>query len=166
MTGRVRYVAATLALAVVALGYFMIQGRPVRSGLRLEARPAASRPAAPPQVVPTARAILDRGAELPLTKEQRARLEALDRQWTSESAGLEAAVHQEEEAFAAFMQEAQAGGKTSVQELQRRSADLRELSGTLRERRQQHADSALHILTEQQRRMLSSLDASARHGGV
>jgi hypothetical protein len=116
--------------------------------------------------VPTARAILDRGAELPLTKEQRARLEALDRRWTSESAGLEAAVHQEEEAFAAFMQEAQAGGKTSVRELQRRSADLRELSGTLRERRQQHADSALHILTEQQRRMLSSLDASARHGGV
>ena len=119
-----------------------------------------------PSQLPTARIVLDRGTELVLTKGQRARLETLDRRWQSESGGLEAGVRREEEAFSRFMQKAQSGGKTSVQELQRRSADLRELSETLRERRQLHADATLEVLTDSQRQMLSTSAASARKGGA
>jgi hypothetical protein len=115
---------------------------------------------------PTARAILDRGAELSLTRDQKARLEALDRRWQAEAGRLEVAVHREEGTFGRFMQEAQTDGKTSVQEIQRRSADLRELSETLRERRRQHAEAALDVLTETQRQVLSTSAASARHGGA
>lgn len=40
------------------------------------------------------------------------------------------------------------------------------LSQTLRELRQRHAESALELLTEPQRRMLTGLAASVRHGGA
>jgi len=165
MSQRVRVLAATLALTAIALGYFLVQRAPERSGPRLEPRPAAARPVAPPPL-PTARMLLDRANDLALTRGQTTRLEALDRQWKVESAGLDTAARQEQEAFSQFMQEAQAGGKTSVQEIQRRSADLRELSETLRERRQQHAEAALEVMTESQRQMLSTSAASARHGGA
>ena len=165
MSGRLRYLAATLALTAIALGYYLVQWAPARQGPHLEPRPATARPAAPP-LLPTARMILDQGTELALSKGQRAHLETLDRRWQSESSGLEAAVRWEEEAFSRFMQEAQAGGKTSVQEIQRRSADLRELSETLRERRQLYAEAALEILTDSQRRMLSTLAASRGQGGA
>jgi LmbE family N-acetylglucosaminyl deacetylase len=110
--------------------------------------------------------LLDRANDLALIPGQKARLETLDRQWKVEAAGLEAAVRQEQEVFSRFMVEAQAGGKTSMPEIQRRSADLRELSETLRERRQQHAKAALEVLGESQRQMLSPSAASARHGGA
>ena len=99
-----------------------------------------------------------------MTPAQTARLEALDRRWQAEVAALEAAVRQEEAGFAEFMQEAQGAAKTSVQEIQRRSADLRTMSETLRERRQMHADAVLDVLTESQRQMLTGMAASTRGG--
>jgi len=165
MSERVRYLTATLALAVIALGYFLVQEQAVRPGPRLGPRPAAALPAAP-QPLPTARMFLDRGDDLALTQGQKARLEALDRQWEAESAGLDAAVRQEQEAFARFMQEAETRGKTNMQEIQGRSAGLRDLSATLRARRQHHAEAAVDVLTEKQRQMLSRPEASTRHGGA
>ena len=165
MSERVRYLAATLALMAIAVGYFLLLREPAKAGPPLSTRPAETRPAAPPPL-PTARMVLDRANDLALTQGQHARLEALDRQWKMESVGRETAVRQEQEAFSQFMQEAQARGKASVQEIQRRSADLRELSETLRERRQQHAEAALEVLTESQRQMLSRSAASALRGGV
>jgi hypothetical protein len=165
MSERVRYLAATLALAAIVMGYFLLLREPAKAGPRPGTRPAEARLVAPlPH--PTARMLLDRTTDLALTQGQHARLEALDRQWKMESVGLETAVRQEQEAFSQFMQEAQARGKASVQEIQRRSADLREVSETLRERRQQHAEAALEVLTESQRQMLSTSAASARHGGA
>lgn len=165
MSERVRYLAATLALTAIAVGYFLLLREPAKAGPRLATRPAEARGVAPPPH-PTARMLLDRATGLALTQGQHARLEALDRQWKMESVGLGTAVRQEQEAFSRFMQEAQARGKASVQEIQRRSADLREVSETLRERRQQHAEAALEVLTESQRQMLSTSAASARHGGA
>jgi hypothetical protein len=165
MSERLRYLAATLALTAIAVGYLLVQRGPAKPEAHLPTRPTETRPLAPPPL-PTARIILDRRRELDLTKDQRARLESLDQRWQSESGGLEAAVRREEEAFSRFMLEAQAGGKTSLQEIQRRSGDLRELSGTLRERRQQHADAALDVLTKSQRQMLSTLAASSGQGGA
>jgi hypothetical protein len=165
MSGGLRYLAATLALAAIGLGYFLVQRDHARPGPRLVPWPAEARPIVRP-LPPTARVILDRGAELSLTRDQMARLEALDQRWQAESVGLEDAVQREEEAFRRFMQEAQAAGKTSAQEIQRRSADLRELSETLRERQQQHAEAAREVLTESQRQILPTLAASAGHGGA
>jgi len=164
MSERMRYLAATLALAAIALGYFLVQRQAVRPGPQLGPRPAAARPVAPP--LATARMLLDRGDDLALTQGQKARLEALDRQWKAESAGLDAAVRQEQEAFARFMQEAETRGKTNMQEIQGRSAGLRDLSATLRARRQHHAEAAVDVLTEKQRQMLSRPEASTRHGGA
>jgi hypothetical protein len=165
MSKRLVYPAATLALAAIALGYFLVQRQAARPGPHLGPRPAAARPVAPPPA-PTARMLLNRADDLALTQGQKARLEALDRQWKAESAGLDAALRQEQEAFSRFMQEAEKRGKTSVQEIQGRSADLRDLSETLRARRQHHAEAAVDVLTEKQREMLSSPEPSTRHGGA
>jgi hypothetical protein len=164
MSERLRYLAATLALAAIALGYFLVQRQTARPGLHLGPRPVAVRAVAPP--LATARMLLDRADDLALTRGQKARLEALDRQWNAEYAGLDAALRQEQEAFSRFMQEAEKRGKTSVQEIQGRSADLRDLSETLRARRQHHAGAAVDVLTETQRQMFSRPEASTRHGGA
>jgi hypothetical protein len=50
------------------------------------------------------------------------------------------------------MKEAQGGRGASLQEIQRRSAILRDLSATLREARWQHGLASAEVLTEQQRR--------------
>jgi hypothetical protein len=155
MSDRVRVLAATLALTAIAVGYFLVQGTP--------ARPAMTRPIAPPPL-PTAHSLLAQGAVLSLTKAQTARLEALDLRWKAQVVGLEAALQHEEEAFAQFMQEAQAAGKTSLQEIQRRSADLRTMSESMRERQQLHADAVFDVLTESQRQVLAKTAASARGG--
>lgn len=165
MSQGVRYLAATLALAAIALGYVLIHREPVRPGSQLVHQPAEARQVLRP-LPATARAILGWGAELSLTKDQKVRLEALDRRWQAEAASVEADIQREEAAFGRFMQEAQAGGKTNLQEIQRQSADLRGLSEALRKRRQRHADAALEILTDSQRQMLSKSAASARHGGA
>jgi hypothetical protein len=122
-----------------------------------------TRPIAPPPL-PTAHSLLAQGAVLSLTKAQTARLEALDLRWKAQVVGLEAALQHEEEAFAQFMQEAQAAGKTSLQEIQRRSADLRTMSESMRERQQLHADAVFDVLTESQRQVLAKTAASARGG--
>jgi hypothetical protein len=163
MSDRVRVLAATLALTAIAVGYFLIQGTPTRPGPHLDPRRVATTPIAPPNL-PTAHSLLARGAALSLTTAQTARLEALERRWKAEAAGLEATLQHEEAAFAQFMQEAQAAGKTSVQEIQRRSADLRALSESVRERRRLHADAVLDVLTESQRQMLATTAASTRGG--
>lgn len=163
MSPRLRYVSTTLALVAVGLGYAVIQGRAARPAPRIEARPVVARPLAPP--LPTAREILDRGTDLALTNDQRARLEALDQQWKKEPAGVQVAVQEAERELTQFMQ-AQASGKTSLQEIQRRSADYRELSAELRELRQRHAEAAAHILTESQQRTLVLLTSPQTRGGV
>lgn len=163
MSDRVRLLAATLALTAIAVGYFLVQGTPARPGPHLVRRPAMTTPIVPPPL-PTAHSLLAQGAVLSLTKAQTARLQVLDLRWKTQAAGLEAALQHEEGAFAQFMQETQAAGKTSVQEIQRRSADLRAMSESVRERRQLHADAVLDVLTESQRQVLATTAASARGG--
>ena len=163
MSDRVRVLAATLGLTAIAVGCFLIQGTPARTGPHLDPRPTVTTPIAPP-ALPTAHSLLARGTVLSLTKAQTARLEALDLRWKAQAAGPEADLQHEEAAFAQFMREAQAAGKTSVQEIQRRSADLRTLSESVRERRQLHAEAVLDVLTELQRQVLAKTAASTRGG--
>ena len=165
MSPRLRYLSTTLALVAVGLGYALIQAKPWRPAPRLEARPAeAARPPAPP--LPTARQILDRGADLSLTANQKARLEALDEKWRKEAALLETALKTAEQDFSQYVKEVQAEGKTNLQEIQRQSADYRELSAELRGLRQRHAEAAAQILTESQQRELPLLTSPETRGGV
>ncbi len=167
MSPRLRYLSTTLALVAVGLGYALIQGKPWRSAPRLEARPMAARSPLPlPPAPPIAREILGRGADLSLTADQKARLEALDLRWKGEAAGLEGAIKEAEQEFSRFMKETQAGGKTNVQEIQRRSADLQSLSAALRERRQFHVEEAARILTAIQRQKLSAGISPEPLGGI
>lgn len=166
MTPRTRYLSTSLALVAVGLGYALIQGRPDRPPLRLPARPAApDRPAPTSPSPPTAREILERARALSLTAAQIARLEALDRQWQQESSGLEAALRQAEQDFSRFMTDAQAARRTSLEEIERRSAEFRELSAALRERRRLHAEAAAQLLSEPQRLTLASLPSPKPTGG-
>ena len=152
MSPRVRYVSTPLALLAVALGYTLSQGWVGRRSPSPTVREAGARPAPPPAPAPSAREILDRGQALGLSREQAVRLGALDGLWREESTGLQAPIDEEQRAFSAFMREAQSGRGASLQEIQRRSAELSELSATLREARWRHGLAAAAVLTEQQRR--------------
>jgi hypothetical protein len=112
-----------------------------------------------------AREILDRGAALSLAADQKARLAALDEQWKKESAGVQAAAQEAQREFSQFLQE-QGTAKASLHEIQRRSADYRELSAELRGLRQRHAEAAAQILTESQQRELPLLTSPETRGGV
>jgi hypothetical protein len=69
-----------------------------------------------------------------------------------QSSDLQAAIDDEDLQFSAFMKEAQGGRGASLQEIQRRSSNLRDLSATLREARWRHGLASAEVLTEQQRR--------------
>jgi hypothetical protein len=166
MSARLRYLATTLALTAIVTGYLYVQRPPTQRKPRLEPRPVSTGRVTPPSALPNARAILDNSTALALSKAQQLRLEALDQRWVSEAGELETAVRQEQEAFSRFMQEAQAHGKTSVSEIQGRSANLRELSATLREQRQRHAEAAAGVLTKAQQQLLSGTAVASRQGGT
>lgn len=164
MNPRLRYLAGTLAIVAVALGYVLMQGRPT---LPSPARPASAgppAPLAPPE--PTARDILAGNASLSLTAEQKTRLEELDRRWRQESTPLETSLHEAERDFSRFMAEAQKAGRATFQEIQGRSADVRELSAALRELRRLHSEAAAHVLTEVQRQRLAALHSQVTPGGA
>lgn len=149
-----RYVSTSLALALVAAGYFLLQARMERPGPPRPAPPlAAPRPALPP-IPPTARDILDRAVALDLRGDQRVRLEALDQLWRWEISGLEATIRESEREFSAFMSEAQASRGARVQDIQQRAAEFGRLSAELRERRWHHSDGALRVLADWQRERL------------
>ena len=165
MSLRVRYLATTLALVAIGLGYVLVQQWPEHPALRLPARAEASSHPLSRPALPIARQILERVADLALTADQMRRLAVLDRQWVQESSGLQAVAEAAGRDLSQFLQE-QGSGKVSLQEIQRRSADYRALSQELRERRQHHAEAAAAILTESQQRTLALLTSPDTRGGV
>lgn len=153
MNMRTRYLASTLALLAVGLGFGVSQWRPKPP----PARPA--RAASTPvrlSLPPTAREILDRAQELQLSRDQVIRLNALDQRWKAETANLEAAIRDASAEFDRFMSEARSGRGASLEEVQRHSADLRALSAELRERRNIHSARAVEILSGPQQERLRS----------
>lgn len=166
MTPSLRYLSTTGALLAVGLGYALLQGRPDRPVPRPAAQSMAVARSAPlSPALPRAREILDRGAALSLTADQAARLEVLEGEWKEETAELEAAVDTAAQEFSRFMKDAQAAGGASGQEIQRRSAEYRELSAALRERRRLHGEAAARVLTEPQRQKLAGTTSTGAPGG-
>lgn len=168
MSPGTRYLTTTLALVAVLLGYGVMQWRaerpgpprPVRSATSPEARP----PAAPPAPL-LARDILARDVALSLTSDQTARLEALDRAWKDEAGPLEANLRAATMEFSRFMSEAQTRRGTSLQEVQRRTAELSELSAALRERQRLHAEAAARVLANWQHARLAQVTSHVTSGG-
>ncbi|MFB3820080.1 MAG: Spy/CpxP family protein refolding chaperone [Candidatus Methylomirabilales bacterium] len=162
MSPRTRYLATTLVLLAIGLGFGLSQwqGRPAPP------RPPARRGEVParPSLPPTAPDVLARAAELDLDGDQVARLRALASAWTADVAGLEAALRQAEAEFAEFAAAAKSGGGASLPEIRRRSGELQELSAELRERRSAHSSRALGVLTDVQRAKLRA-EASHPSGG-
>ncbi len=152
MSLRTRYLATTLALLAIGLGFGLSQGR---------TRPAPPRPPArdahvPARLVlpPTAEESLGRAEALRLRSGQATRLRTLADAWREELERLEAALQAASAEFDQFAAGARRGGGASVPELQRRSADLQALSAELRERRAAHSLRAVEILTDAQRELL------------
>jgi hypothetical protein len=159
MSVRTRYLATTLALLAIGLGFGLSQWwaqpappPPVRAVLP---------PGPPPMPPATAADVLERAAELQLSSEQAARLQTLAREWQAETRQLEAAIRNASAEFEQFVADARKGGGASMQELQRRSGDLQSLSAELRERRRAHSQRAAGTLTDAQRAKLrnESLDS-------
>jgi hypothetical protein len=152
MTVQRHYLVSTLGLVGLVAAYFVLQGAPPRPGPRLERPPQGlARPAAPPRLL-TAHEILSR-ADLGLASGQVERLQALDLEWSERNRGLLASVEAAQAELSHFM-ETQGTGRANLAELERRSADFRELSAELRQRRTLHAEAAMDVLTEPQRRQL------------
>lgn len=156
MNPHARSLAATLAVVLVAVAYFVYQTRIERPG---PPRPApalsAARPPGLPAPPPTAHEILDQSVTLDLRGDQVVRLKALDRLWTREISGLQPMIHEAEREFSGFVNDAKGTKRASLQEIQQRSATLSRLSAELRERRQHHAEAALGVLAEWQRQRLA-----------
>jgi hypothetical protein len=152
--GRSIVVAGVAMLAVVA-GW-----RPSRasSAPRFAWPGAPCRRSAGPAAL--ARDVLASG--LSLSAAQHRALVALATQWERESTALEAAVGAAAEEFDRFAASAKAAGRTSLAEVQQRSAELRELSAELRAHRQVQGDGALAVLTDAQRRQLQTTSGGTR----
>jgi len=164
MNPRLRYLGGTLAIVAVALGYTLLQGRPTPPP---PVRPVSTgRPVPPPSPAPAARDILAGDASLSLTAEQKTRLEHLDRRWREDSAPLEASLREADRDFSRFMAAAQEAGRTTLQEVQGRSADVRELGAALREMRRLQSEAAANVLTEAQRQRLAALRGPVTPGGA
>jgi hypothetical protein len=164
MSPRARYLATTLAL-VAAVAAYGLWHRPLeRPTPRVPAPSALTARPAPAPVPPTARRILDQASVLGLRHDQKVRLRALDRFWTSEERELQVAVRDAERELSAFMKVAQVSGGASVQQIQQRSAEFSSFSATLRERRQRHSEAALQALDGWQRHRLAGAEAGAAVG--
>jgi len=156
--------AVTAALVVGAVGWTIVQPRAERSKLALPSPVAIARPA-PVALPPTARDLLDGGVLLDLKAAQRMRLRALHAAWARQSSAAQAALDAAMVDFSRFMDEARASGRTSLPEIQHRSAEISELSAALRERRQRHAEAAAAILTDWQRTRLGEMTRVGAAGG-
>ena len=159
-----RYAATTVALVLVGAAYVLGQAWLNRPALPRPSRPTAGQPA-PPVPPPTARDLLGRADALALTAEQRARLASLDRAWGEQAAALDRAVAAAHAEFERFTRAASPRG-TSVAEIQRRSAEYRELSAALRAARQRHAEAAQAVLSEVQRRSPARGPFTSVQGGT
>ncbi len=156
---------ATVALVIVAAGWTIFQARSERPKMSVPSSVAIARPATPVVLPPTARDILHGGVLLDLKAAQRTRLRALDATWARQSAAAEAALAAALADFSRFMDEARATGRTSLQEIRHRSAEISELSATLREGRQRHTEAAAAILTDWQRTRLGEVTRVGAAGG-
>jgi hypothetical protein len=161
MSARRRYLVTTLALLAIVALYVAIEASGDRPAPRL-ARTAA--PVTRPARTPVAREILARGAELALTDDQGAQLEALDRAWRAEGAALRASTDEAGEEFLAFAR-GQAARGASLAEVERQSARYRELSAEVRANRGRHAAAAMAILNDTQRGRLAPVAAPQTSGG-
>jgi hypothetical protein len=154
MSVRRHSLATTLILLAVGLGYGVSQwqARPPMPRPPARTAPVPARPASPP----TAPEMLERTEELQLTPTQVTRLTRLAREWAAEAAQLEGAIEEAAAKFEEFAAAAKSGGGASLQEIQRRSADLQGLSAELRDRRVAHSRRIVDLLTDAQRAKLGA----------
>lgn len=157
MTGRPRYLFTTLAIVAAAVVWVIADRpeppRPARAAPPPVAATARPRPALPP----TARDLLA-SAALALTSGQRGRLETLAVVWERETTSLEAEVTAASAEFERFMTEAQRAGRTSLDEIRRRSLEMQDMSAALRGRRVRHGEEAAGVLTGPQRATLAEVN--------
>lgn len=153
-----RSVTLALVLAALVAGYTTWPARTPRPGPVVPPGPSGVRPPAPRH---GARDLL--AVRLQLTDAQRTALTRLAAEWAKESAAHEDSVRAAGAGFQAFMVQAKERGGAPLAEIQARSAELREASGTFRERRDAHGATALAVLTAGQRQVLTG--AATTDGG-
>lgn len=153
---RRRSLVVLVALALLPLGYRLFEARAMtRPGPVVTAQSPVTAVRVPAPR-PTARDILAAGLEL--TVDQRRALDALARAWERDAAPLDRRVAAARADLQAFMAAHQ--GRTTITELQDRSAELRAAGAELRERRERHSTASQNVLTTAQRDALRRVSAS------
>ena len=152
------YLFTMIAIAVATITWTIVdrppRPRPIRA-MSAASMATAARPTVAPR--PTARNLLAYGEALGLTAGQRAKLETLAAAWERESASLQAGADAASAEFARFIGDAQKVGHVRLDEVQRRSMEVQELSAALRARRAPHNEEAAGVLTERQRSRLAEI---------
>lgn len=127
-----------------------------------QTRPTAFAPSPPVRVhrlAPLPREpkwLLERADELGLTDEQRKKLIALQQDYERRTAKLRRQLDEVSKKFQRFMDEAQRKGRAmTIEEIQRRAAEVSRLSRPLAQERQSAWEQALAVLTEKQRKISS-----------
>ncbi len=162
---RIRHVYAVVAvaLAVVALTYVVRDARGVSHPAPVVLTSTAPAAVPPPRDAGYgARDILARSTGL--SARQRRALGDLAREWEREETVLDGRLRTAKAAFEQFMATAQQKGRISMAEIQSASADLRDISAELRERRTMHSDASMKVLTPAQREVMRR-SAPVRSGG-
>ena len=161
---RIRHVYAVVAvaLAAVALTYVVRDARGVShpAPVVLTSTPPAAVP--PRDAGYGARDILAKSTGL--SAQQRRALGELAREWEREETVLDDRLRAAKAEFEQFMATAQQKGRISMAEIQSASADLRDISSELRERRTMHSDASMKVLTPAQREVIGR-SAPVRSGG-
>ncbi|MCS6861022.1 MAG: hypothetical protein NZT92_11965 [Abditibacteriales bacterium] len=105
-------------------------------------------------VIPEISSLLARREELKLTAQQVKEIEKLQAEWERVSAPLRAQADQAAERFQRWMEEAQQRGGVAIDEVQRRGAEVSALSARIVRQRHVYWESALQLLTAEQRQQM------------
>jgi hypothetical protein len=102
-------------------------------------------------IIPEISSLLARREELKLSAQQVKEIEKLQAEWERVAAPLREQADRAAGQFRAWMDEAQKRGRVAMNEVQERGAEVRELSAQLVQQRRAYWQSALKLLTEEQR---------------
>ncbi len=102
-------------------------------------------------IIPEISSLLSRREELKLSAQQVKQIEKLQAEWERVATPLREQANRAAGQFRAWMDEAQKRGRVAMNEVQERGAEVRELSAQLVQQRRAYWQSALKLLTEEQR---------------
>lgn len=144
-------IAIALVISAVVV-YYRYQEQNWRQPPRIERTVVSDKPSA--GVVPEISSLLLRREELKLSAQQVKEIEELQAEWQRASTSLHEKADKAAEQFKRWMDEAQKRGHVAIDEVQQHGAEVSALSAELVRQRRVYWESAMKLLTEEQRKQI------------